>query len=163
VRTSHRPPQFFDEELRAMQLTRRDGKVLATLVNWNTHPESMESRNPLITSDFPHFVREAVETKYGGTAVYFSGDIGAVEIVGDAESRTGLNYEEINGRQFQLTSGHRANVSFERTEAIGQAVAKAVFQALDGAREEKVSAVTVKSLPISTPVTNPKFIAIIKA
>src|SRR5436309_10706355 len=79
VRTSHRPPEFFDDELRAMQLQQRDGKALATLVNWNTHPESMESRNQQITSDFPHFVREEVEKKYGGTAIYFSGDIGAVE------------------------------------------------------------------------------------
>src|SRR5438045_723260 len=117
----------------------------------------------MITSDFPHFVRDEVEKKYGGTAVYFSGDIGAVEIIGDAESRTGLDYEEIDGKRFPLTAGHRPNISFERTETIGQAVAKAVFQALESGREEKVNSMAVKSLPISTPVTNPGYIAMIKA
>ncbi len=163
VRTTHRPPFFFDDELRAMQLTRRDGKTLATLVNWNTHPESLESRNQEITSDFPHFVREAVEKKYGGAAVYFSGDIGAVEIIGDAESRTGQDYEVIDGKQFPLTAGHRPNVSFERTAAIGNAVATAVFQALDAGHNERIDSLTVKSLPVSTPVTNRGYIQAIKA
>ncbi len=163
VRTTHRPPFFFDEELRAMQLTRTNGKVLATLINWNTHPESLESRNQEITSDFPHFVREAVEKKYGGTAVYFSGDIGGVEIIGDAESRTGLEYEEINGKRFPLTAGHRPNVSFERTQTIGEAVATAVFQALDAGSNERVDVLTLKSQPVRAPVTNPGFKAMIQA
>src|SRR4030095_5353140 len=70
TRTHGRPPNFFDEELRVMQVFEGSGssrnKVIATVINWNTHPESMESKNTIITSDFPHAVREAVEKKYGG-------------------------------------------------------------------------------------------------
>jgi neutral/alkaline ceramidase-like enzyme len=92
TRTHGRPPDFFDQELRVMQFFRgsrgRPGNAIATLVNWNTHPESMESANTLITSDFPHAIREAVEKKYGGTAVYISGAIGAVEIIGDSNNKS---------------------------------------------------------------------------
>src|SRR5262249_60728541 len=70
TRTGGRPPQFFDEELRVMQLWNGERRVLdrvvATVVQWNTHPESMESKNTEITSDFPNAVRQAVEQKYGG-------------------------------------------------------------------------------------------------
>lgn len=168
VRTGHRPPPFFDEELRAMQLTYDEGpqrhKVLATLVNWNTHPESMESRNQSLTSDFPHYVREAVEKKYGGTAVYFSGALGAAEIVGDAVARGGPDYEDIGGRRFPLDpKTRRPAISFERTQAIGEAVARAVFDALASGRDEKVRSLSVRSLRISSPVTNPGYLAAVKA
>ncbi len=168
VRTGHRPPDFFDEELRVIQLTHgrgpRRGQVLATLVNWNTHPESMESRNQMLTSDFPHYVREAVEKKYSGTAVYFSGDIGAAEIVGDAERRGGPDYEEIGGRRFPLDpKTRRPVISFERTQAIGEAVAQAAFEALQAGREGRVRSLSVRSLRITSPVTNPGYLALIKA
>src|ERR1019366_2027663 len=110
------------------------------------------------------FVREAVETKYGGTAVHFSGDIGAVEIVGDAVALGTADYEVINGRHFPIdVKSRRPNISFERTKAIGDAVAAAVFQALASAKDEKVDTLTVKSLKITAPVTNPGYIAMIHA
>lgn len=52
--------------------------MTATVIKWNTHPESMENKNTLMTSDFPHAAREGVEKRYGGMAIYVSGDIGAV-------------------------------------------------------------------------------------
>src|SRR5581483_10036637 len=54
TRTGGRPPKFFDEELRVMQFVGTSGssknRVIATLVNWNTHPESMVSKNTMVTS-----------------------------------------------------------------------------------------------------------------
>jgi len=167
VRTSHRPPQFFDDELRVMQLTVTKGPkkdtVLATLVNWNTHPESMESRNQDLTSDFPHFTRAAVEKKYGGTAVYFSGAIGAVEIVGDAVARGEPDYEVINGQRFPLNAQRRPAISFERTQAIGEAVAQGVFDALARGTDAGVGSLVLRSKRITAPVTNPGYLAAMKA
>jgi hypothetical protein len=166
-RTGYRPPLFFDDELRVMQLIglygKQRGKVQATVVNWNTHPESMESENRLLTSDFPHFVREAIEKKYGGAAVYFSGDLGAVEIRGDAPI-AGAESEQIGDHRFPLDpKTHRPPVSFERTQAIGEAVAGAVFDALDAGEEVNLDVLRVRSLQISAPVTNPNYTALIKA
>ena len=62
---------------------------LGTLINWSNHPETLWSQNLLISSDFPHYVREAMEDGVyngkqlmqeglGGVAVYFSGVIGGL-------------------------------------------------------------------------------------
>ena len=66
-----------------------NGTTLGTIINWANHPETLWSKNLLISSDFPHFVREALEKGVydgdklmykglGGVAVYFSGAIGGL-------------------------------------------------------------------------------------
>ncbi|MDN5217071.1 hypothetical protein QQ020_33680 [Fulvivirgaceae bacterium BMA12] len=63
--------------------------TLGTLVNWANHPEVLWSKNLLISSDFPHYIREAVEkgvvsdttrlkAGLGGTTIYFNGAIGGL-------------------------------------------------------------------------------------
>ena len=60
---------------------RRAGRneVLATLVDYASHPESLGSSNLQLTSDFPHAMREALEARYGGTAIYMSADLGVLQ------------------------------------------------------------------------------------
>ena len=158
TRTRGRPPDFFDQELRVMQFfdgsgTRLD-RVIATVINWNTHPESMESGNTLITSDFPHAVREAVEKKYGGTAIYISGDIGAVEIIGDSNNKADDRIR-FDGKEYPLKpSSKRPDYTFERTEAIGRDVAKAVFDALGRSEWSGVSGIELKKATLRAPMDN---------
>jgi len=125
TRTGCRPPFFFDEELRALQFIGDDNATVATLVNWSTHPESLESDNVMVTSDFPNFIRQRVERDLGGTAVYFTGDLGSVEIVGDTC---------IGGANPHLDDGTNPfdarNPSFDRTQMIGELVGDAVVNAL---------------------------------
>ena len=52
------------------------GKTVASLVNWHDHPEVLTSSWTEISSDFPHYLRERMETLTGGTCVYFSGTVG---------------------------------------------------------------------------------------
>jgi hypothetical protein len=158
TRTGGRPPRFFDEELRAMQFFATEGrlrdKVIATFINWNTHPESMEDRNTEITSDFPHAVRESVEKKYGGTAVYVSGDIGAVEIIGDTNNKAG-DRTSFDGRDFPLNpERNRPVFTHQRTEAIGRDVAKAVFDALERGEWSAMSGIELKKGRLSVPMDN---------
>jgi len=158
TRTRGRPPDFFDQELRVMQFfdgsgSRRD-KVIATLINWNTHPESMESANTLLTSDFPHAVREAVEKKYGGTAVYISGAIGAVEIIGDSNNKL-TDRVRFDGRDYPLKpNSKRPDYTFDRTEAIGRDVAEAVFDALGRVELSGVSGIELKKAALQAPMDN---------
>lgn len=162
TRTHGRPPDFFDQELRVMQFfdgsRRRLDKVVATLINWNTHPESMESGNTLITSDFPHAVREAVEKKYGGTAVYISGDLGAVEIIGDSNNKL-TDRIRFDGKEFPLKpNSKRPEYTFERTEAIGRDVAKAVFDALNRGEWSGVSGIDLKKAVLRAPMDNAGYV-----
>jgi len=158
TRTGGRPPRFFDEELRVMQFWDGSGtkldKVIATVVQWNTHPESMENKNTIITSDFPHAVREAVEKKYGGIAIYISGDIGAVEIIGDTNNRTSdrINFD---GKAYPLdTKSGRPVFTFERTEAIGRDIAKAAFDAVDRGEWSRPMTIDVKKATLKAPMDN---------
>ncbi|MFL6275630.1 MAG: neutral/alkaline non-lysosomal ceramidase N-terminal domain-containing protein [Blastocatellia bacterium] len=158
TRTHGRPPAFYDEEMRVMQFfdaTRSTlDRVIATFINWNTHPESMESRNTVLTSDFPHAVREAVEKQYGGTAIYVSGDIGAVEIIGDSNNRNG-DRTTFDGKEYPLTANsNRPVYTFERTEAIGRDVAKAVFAALDHGEMSPVTTLDIRKATLRAPMDN---------
>ncbi len=53
-----------------------DGQTIATLVNWHNHPDTLGSANRLISSDYPHYLREYVEWALGGVSVYFVGTLG---------------------------------------------------------------------------------------
>ncbi len=155
TRTDGRPPQFFDEELRVMQFVATEGpdkgKAVATLINWNTHPESMGDENTVLTSDFPGAVREAIEKHYGGTAIYVSGDLGAVEIVGDDNRGSRTTFD---GKDFPLVKGNKAAYTFARTEAIGRDVANAAVEAIEKAEWSPVPAISIRKRELRAPMDN---------
>ena len=165
TRTHGRPPDFFDQELRVMQFFEdrpNTSRVVATLINWNTHPESMESGNTLLTSDFPTAVRESVEKKYGGTAIYISGDIGAVEIIGDSNNKP-TDRVRFDGKDLpQKPNTKRPDYTFERTEAIGRDVAKAVFDAVASSEWSSVTGLDVRKAPLTAPMDNVGYLFLAK-
>jgi hypothetical protein len=73
--------RIVDARLSIMQVTRfaPPQGVLATLVNFASHPESLGSNNTRVTSDFPHYAREAIEASQGGMAIWVSGDLGVLQ------------------------------------------------------------------------------------
>ncbi len=83
-----RMPHVYDNPLCAMQFTDpASGKTRATLVSWGNHPEAMGSRNLLLSSDFAHYLREAMEDGlpgprsldgFGGLCLYFQGNLGGL-------------------------------------------------------------------------------------
>jgi hypothetical protein len=85
-----RPPIVLDPDLRAMQAVDLEtGDSLGIFVSWANHPETTWSDNLLLSSDFPHFLREALEhgvsdegrllqRGQGGVAVYANGAIGGL-------------------------------------------------------------------------------------
>jgi len=158
VRTGGRPPAFFDDELRVLQFVAGGGankeSTIATLINWNTHPESMESGNTVLTSDFPHAVRAAVEARYGGIAIYLTGDVGAAEIVGDTDNDA-KDRIVFDGTNFPLADDKKRPVfTFERTEAIGRDVAKAVFEAIEHGEWSKSDTLIVRKAEMKVPMDN---------
>jgi hypothetical protein len=153
VRTGCRPPFIFDEDLRALAFRDSSGAVIATVINWATHPESLESENEMISSDFPGFLRDEVEKELGGTAVYFSGDLGAVEIVGDtcvggAPPRNPDGSNELDSRD---------DLGFARTETIGRTVGGAVVRGLSTGESIRVASVDVRSAEYRVPASNQTF------
>jgi hypothetical protein len=85
-----RKPEVLDAGLRILQvMDRDDGKNLGSVIGWANHPETLWSHNTLISSDFPHYLREAIERGIyqgdslwikgiGGTCLFFNGAIGGL-------------------------------------------------------------------------------------
>lgn len=158
TRTSGRPPNFFDEELRVMQFIGARNKTIATLINWNTHPESMEDKNTVLTSDFCHSIRETVEQAFGGTAVYINGAIGAAEIIGDTNHQND-DRKTFDGKSYDLPAIARdAEKMFERSMAIGRDVGNAAVALLKKGEWSKSSALTVKKADMHAPMDNDAYL-----
>jgi hypothetical protein len=92
---------------------------IATVVNYASHPESLGSDNTLLTADFPHFMREALEARYGGTAIYVSADLGVLQGPLDVDVTD------------PLTSQPATRRSFRFAEVMGQLLADRAAAALD--------------------------------
>jgi hypothetical protein len=73
--------RIVDPRLSVMQFTRLlfPFPVIATVVNFASHPESLGSNNRLVTADFPHFARERLEQIFGGQAIWISGALGVLQ------------------------------------------------------------------------------------
>jgi hypothetical protein len=85
-----RPPQIMDDALHLMQFCDVQSKLpFGILINWGNHPETLGSKNLLITSDFCHYWLKGIEEgiiyendvkRYGiaGTAIFVNGAIGGL-------------------------------------------------------------------------------------
>jgi hypothetical protein len=78
VNRDSRYPRVIDNDIYAAQFLRDDGRTAGSLIEYSMHPEVLWSENVLITSDYPHYVRERIEQKLGGTAVFASGMVGGL-------------------------------------------------------------------------------------
>lgn len=125
-------------------------EVLATVVNFASHPESLGSGNTLITSDFPHFMREALEARYGGVAVYLSGDLGVLQGPLDVDVADPDTGDPVPRR------------TFEFAQVMGELLAARAAQALDRAHfwdaDPPVEVET--AAPLQIEVENPFFQAL---
>lgn len=88
--TDTRRPHVLDPGIRLIQAVHAEtGATLGVVFAWADHPETAWSHNLLVSSDFPHYVREGLErgvfdgerraaAGLGGTAVYVNGAIGGL-------------------------------------------------------------------------------------
>lgn len=73
-----RDPQVIDPNLAVLRLTRRDGRSVATIVNWSCHPEVIGRENRLLTADYPGPLCARIEEKTGGACLFLNGVIGGL-------------------------------------------------------------------------------------
>lgn len=132
----------------SFQLRRRGGDrgTIATLVNYASHPEALGSSNRLITSDFPHYMRESLEARFGGIAIYQSADLGVLQGPLD------VFLEDENGAPIERRT-------FEFAERMGELLARRAGDALAAVdRWEADPEIEVAgSGPVAITVENPYF------
>ena len=152
-----RDPQIFDTELVALRFAEAaGGKTIATLVNWANHPEVLSDTNNYLTSDFPHYLRQALEKAIpaagakpelpalGGTAIFFPGALGCLmtPLRVKVKDRAGKVHDKSD---------------WDKSEALGINLAVKAREALT--KGEKVSAPVISAWakPIKLPVENTTF------
>ena len=119
-----RPPIVKDPGVYLIQAKRKDGSTKGVFMTWADHPETLWSKNLLITSDFPHYVRKGIEDKMGGTCVYFNGAIGGL-------MTTHPSLPVIDPK----TGKELLEPSFEKAEAQGMSLADIAVKALQHSQD----------------------------
>lgn len=139
-------------------LDAENDKTLGTIINWSNHPETLWSQNLLISSDFPHYVREAIENGVyngtemmheglGGVAIYFSGVIGGLMAPHPSISI-----------QDPFTGESYAEPTYEKTKALGDNIALLSLEALRKNGDTlTTSNISLRAKTILAPLDNTTF------
>ncbi len=136
-----RLPKVKDGVLRLLKFTGADGKLAGLLVQWNCHPESMGSKNTLITADFCWATVAALEKKHQCPVAYFSGAVGGLMAPPDGvvKDNAGKVLEEGD---------------YEYARVYGESVATLAGQAVDGAKPIRLTPFVISAKPLAIPVVN---------
>jgi hypothetical protein len=136
-----REPYVKDDEIRVLMFRRPDGSPIGIVVQWNCHPETLGSKNTLISSDFPHYTRTYLEKKFACPVAFFSGDIGGMM------TSLGLEVRDTKGQKLPENS-------FEKTERLGELIGQFTERTLADAKPIRLAPFTIKSRKLFLPQDN---------
>ncbi|MGD0130239.1 MAG: hypothetical protein ABSF46_33395 [Terriglobia bacterium] len=148
LQSDSRPPYVKDPYLFVMQLkAAADNQMIATLVNWSDHPETLGGRNTLVTADYPHWLCQYIESHEGGTAVYFQGSIGGLlSTLGDDVAL-----------QDPETGRVAKDGTWKKAELFGNLVGELATRALKNGQETPVDTLVIRKAVIYAPLDNDRF------
>jgi hypothetical protein len=145
-----RPPVVHDAEVLVLSAQAPDGTPIASLINWANHPETLGSKNTLVTADYSGYLCREAEKQLGGTAVFVNGAIGGMQ------SPLGSTVKDAQGRVLP-------EKTFEKAEFIGTRVAQIASDALRKGSALNLDSILFREKLIEIPMTNPGFQAAAKA
>ncbi|MFN4146653.1 MAG: hypothetical protein ACK4GN_12575 [Runella sp.] len=156
--TDTRKPIVKDDGLYILRASDPTTNVtFGTLVVWGNHPETLWNKNTLLTSDFPHYLREGIEKGVydgntlvqkgiGGTVVYATGCVGGL-MTTDPTVKVKDPFKE---------NVEYEKPSFEKAEAQGKALAMMILKALE--KEEAVEGgIRLVAKTLDLPLDNWRF------
>ncbi len=139
-----RMPIVKDPVLRVVRFEKSDGgQPIGLLVQWNCHPESLGSRNTLVTADFPYATVRALEAKHKVPVAYFTGAVGGL-MTNPGEHR------KADGTVVK-------DSTFEFADAFGEAVAHLTDKALEKTEAVGLAPFVVSTAPVLIPLANPGY------
>ncbi|HEY1381560.1 MAG TPA: hypothetical protein VGF55_32480 [Gemmataceae bacterium] len=141
-----RPPVVKHDELVAIQF--RDPATDAAagiVVQWNCHPETLDSKNTRISADFVGAAVKELKAKYNCPVVYLTGTVGGL--------MTSLHVDVRDEQGQQLPEG-----SAEKMRRYGQLLAAKTGAALAAAKPVRLTPLAVHSRSVALPVDNRRFI-----
>ena len=137
-----RKPIVKDGLMRVVKLSQPGKSEPAGLVVvWSCHPESLGSKNTLITADFPWATVAALRERHNCPVVYLSGSVGGLMAPPDGVIRDAGGKELLEG-------------DFEYARHYGEEVAALADKAIAAAEPLELSPFAVSAKPIVVPVEN---------
>ena len=125
-----------DKLMTALRFVDDDDQTIATLLNYGGHPEVMTTPSRALSSDWVHYLRETVESEFGGTALFFNGALGGM-----------------------VTPEVKAN-TFGECERVGKGVGRAAVKALKSAERINSPRLRYWRDQVSLELDNQNFIAL---
>ncbi len=143
-----RPPYVKDPCLLVMRLDdAQSGKPIATLVNWSDHPETLSSRNTLITADYPYWLLKTIESHGGGTAIFFQGSCGGLlTTLGPGVALQ----DPVNG-------GIAQDGTWKKAQLVGAMLGKLALRAVNAGKAVTVDQIVIRRKVIFVPLENRHF------
>ena len=135
-----------------------NGRTLGSIVNWANHPETLWNKNLMISSDFPHYVRESLESGIvykgdsiqaglGGQAIFFNGAVGGL-----MTPHHSLAYND------PVRDTFFKEPSFEKTRTLGEQIALLAIDALHNADTmTQVRPIGLQAASFNMPLKNTNF------
>ena len=140
-----RPPEVHDAGVVVLRATTAKGKPIGTLVNWANHPETLGSKNTLITADYPHFLCAELEQRLEGVAVFLNGAVGGMQ------SPLGATVPD------PATGRPAPENSFLKAEVIGRRVADVAAGAVRNGQTVNADRIEFFENRIAIPISNKGF------
>jgi hypothetical protein len=137
-----REPYVKHDELVALEFQNVAGKKPAGLVvQWNCHPETLGSKNTLVSADFVGPTVAYLEKRRGCPVVYFTGTVGGL--------MTSLHVDISDEKGNKLADG-----TFEKTERYGRLVGQLAEKALTQGQTVSLTPLEVRSKSVFLPLDN---------
>jgi hypothetical protein len=142
-----REPYIKHDELVAVRFDdAQTGRPAGLLVQWNCHPETLGSKNTLVSADFVGFTVNSLKTKYNCPVVYFTGTVGGLL------SSLSVPVKDEQGRLL-------ADGTYEKTERYGELLSRVVDRALKSAKPVRLTPLAVRSRLVFVPLENKLYLA----
>lgn len=141
-----REPYIKHDELVVLEFTGVKSQKLAGLVvQWNCHPETLDSKNTEISADFVGYTVKELQEKQRCPVVYLTGTVGGL--------LTSLHVpiQDADGKPL-------ADGTFAKTERFGRLVGQAAAKALEKAKPLSLGPIQVRSKAVFLPLENKAYV-----
>ena len=136
-------PDLYDRRMSVIQAIDRQGKTIATLVNYAIHPEVLGNRVGILSPDLVGPLCDRIETQTGGTAVFMNGAQGGMIT---ADNRN------LNEPRDPLRAYWNDVRTWEECLRIGRLMADEALRIIKDAREQKDPTLFCDSISVRFPV-----------
>ncbi len=78
AQSAPRPPHVYSDVITRLRFVPEDGSAETYLVNFASHPESLQGKNSLVSADFPCYMARHIKEKKNANMMFFAGAIGGL-------------------------------------------------------------------------------------